>query len=451
MENLRALLFVYAGVVLLNAVVAVALWLSYKKSQFRTLFAFWGTFFVSFMLQGVFQQGTLPIVLAYSSYILPVFFIVKILNEGTGVEYPSKRYWAVSLSSVLVSVAAGLSGASFFWVSLAPTITMSFFLIKEALVLLRKESGVVSRMYGAFLILNAIHFLDYPFLRPNPDFALLGFSLALVFVVAYSILLPAFVVEKVAGEYSATLEEEVAERTKENKALVSILSHDISNISLVLSMSVRSLFNELEKPISDSAKIDKLEARLTKATSGIEEILTHVKEMQAVEEGKRELQLEAIDPAEVVGDIIKLHAGKLEEKNVRPIFLNGLPEGTKVMAEMRSVKNQVLSNFVSNAIKFSFRDSEIHLILKEVDEQVVLTIRDKGMGMEPQHAEKIFSFDMATTSKGTEGEKGTGFGLPIAKKYLDFYGADIKVESVPKEEGVSNHGTSFFLYFEKAA
>lgn len=451
MDILKTILFFYAGVVLVNALVALALWVSYRKPQFKNLFGFWASFFVSFLLQGAFQVGNLPIVLSYCSYFIPVMFIIKIIKDARREEVHFKSYWTVGGLSVLLSlVISQFTSLDFLFVAMPPTLVMSYFLVVNAVDIIRHSSGIVSKIYGGVLVLNAIHFLDYPFLRPNPEYAILGFSIALLFVVSYSILMPAFVIERVTAVYTNELEDEVEKRTRENKALISILSHDISNLATVLDMSLNSMFSRSEDD-EKTPRALKVEKRISNATHGIMEILSHVKEMQALEYSQEDLELQDIDPKPIITELVSSLEEQLEKKKINMVVDDQLDDGVLLKADQSSLKNQVLRNFLSNALKFSFEASEVIVSLKEINGRVLISIKDSGKGMGEDLASKLFSFESKTSTRGTAGERGTGLGMPIAKKYLDIYGAEIKIDTKPFEEGEEGHGTNFSMFFLKSA
>ena len=105
----------------------------------------------------------------------------------------------------------------------------------------------------------------------------------------------------------------------------------------------------------------------------------------------------------------------------------------------------MLGNILSNAIKFSHIGGEIKIIVKNVDDSFIeILISDKGIGMPPDLVKSIFSATKPTTRKGTLGEKGTGFGMPLVKLFMDIYDAKIFVNSKMDKE---NSGTEFRLVF----
>jgi len=97
---------------------------------------------------------------------------------------------------------------------------------------------------------------------------------------------------------------------------------------------------------------------------------------------------------------------------------------------------------MSNAIKFSYDNSEIILSCWKEDTFVYLTVEDFGVGMNDELVKNVFKSNVKTNRPGVKGEKGTGFGIPLAYSYMQKYGGDIYVESW---EG---KGTRFTLKFK---
>lgn len=450
MQLLQPLLFIYAGIVFLNTSLSLFLWRSYKKDLFKYLFFFWSSVFLSFILQGAFQKGTLPIVLAQCTFFLPIMIIVKMLYAGLN-QHPSfKNYYLSYGVAGVLTVALGALGMPFLWVALPGTLALAYVLFDTSLKTLRRPAGPVAKIYAVTLFLNGLHFLDYPYLRPNPDMAVAGFSLALLFVVAYSILLPIFVVQKVDEDYAAELEKEVENRTVQHLTLLNIVCHDISTPIQIVTVGADQLHYQLKKLGAITPNIEEVSKKIENASVSISETLAHVKEMQANRLGKKTLDISPVDIEEVINELIPIYQEKLDHKGVRLIIENLLQPGSKIMADRRTLKNQVLTNFLSNAIKFSFPNSSIVMRLEEVKGRVQVQIIDRGKGIPPEYRNNIFLFNKPSQQLGTSGEKGTGFGMPIAKTYLDLYGAEISMESKTDGEAGDNHGTQFNIAFKKA-
>jgi len=96
----------------------------------------------------------------------------------------------------------------------------------------------------------------------------------------------------------------------------------------------------------------------------------------------------------------------------------------------------VLTNLISNALRYSYENAVIHIKTEQVNNQVRFSVSDTGQGIQPQYLKKIFEryFRIPGTKK-----EGTGLGLSISKEFIEAQGGEIWVES---EFGV---GSTFYF------
>jgi signal transduction histidine kinase len=125
-------------------------------------------------------------------------------------------------------------------------------------------------------------------------------------------------------------------------------------------------------------------------------------------------------------------------------------ESLNVMADPASLINSVINNLLTNALKFSYSGSSIDVSAEKHGDKVIMTVRDYGKGMPDIIAENIFNPVKPTSRHGTDGETGTGFGLPLVYKFVNVYGGTIRVESVEQKDDSVNHGTAMILTFNSA-
>lgn len=105
----------------------------------------------------------------------------------------------------------------------------------------------------------------------------------------------------------------------------------------------------------------------------------------------------------------------------------------------------IVRNLISNAIKYSKKDSTIEINTKEMDNQVILEIKDYGMGIAPDKLRKIKyeKFSLLDSSNGTDNERGTGLGVNLCKEFTQMMGGTIEFDSQ------RNIGTTVKLSFKK--
>ena len=250
--------------------------------------------------------------------------------------------------------------------------------------------------------------------------------------------------EKYTNELKRDATRIELENEKENaKGLLQIVGHDINNALNIISSSCLigldccskdSETKELWKSIHYSSDI-------------IAEIIQTVGIMQSLDKDKLEIDLYKVSVKDAINKANFIFKNKLKEKNLKLVFKNQ-NEDIHVLADPNSFSNQVINNIVSNAIKFS-QDSEIIVSATIENDQVHLQIRDFGIGMPEQIMNNIFNPKGKTSRKGTNGEKGTGFGMPLVKSYIHKYGGKIEVESKNIAENSKDHGSVFHIYLQR--
>ncbi len=89
----------------------------------------------------------------------------------------------------------------------------------------------------------------------------------------------------------------------------------------------------------------------------------------------------------------------------------------------------VIRNMLSNAIKFTDHNGQVKISALKEDGQLMIRISDSGIGMSEKTKNSLFKIDKIKSIPGTQGEKGTGFGLLLCKEFIDLHKGLIEVES----------------------
>ena len=118
----------------------------------------------------------------------------------------------------------------------------------------------------------------------------------------------------------------------------------------------------------------------------------------------------------------------------KAIFLiNQIPEDIYVKAD----KNMLLTifrNLISNAIKFTPKEGKIVISARSITDEdkqnfIEISVNDSGVGIEKEKRARLFKISENISTKGTEGESGSGLGLILCKEFVEKHGGTIKVES----------------------
>lgn len=121
-------------------------------------------------------------------------------------------------------------------------------------------------------------------------------------------------------------------------------------------------------------------------------------------------------------------------------LLQDLSEEKKIRIDLECEENlhivtnecllySTLQNLTSNAVKFSHPDSDIHIRVVDQSEGVWFSIKDEGLGMQPEVAQKIYQGEGSQTTVGTMGELGTGIGTLLVRDYVNSVGGKLDVET----------------------
>lgn len=228
---------------------------------------------------------------------------------------------------------------------------------------------------------------------------------------------------------------------EENKQLLRILCHDLGNALTIIDMSIINI-ERVVTPNEEQASLFKKNIdRLKRAATTQKEIMGYVAQKEALESGKQEIDFAPVNLNIIFEKVKFIFLDQLESRKITLSVNYSIEKNPYVMAELVSLSNNVINNIVSNSIKFSPDNSEIIISTWRDKNSVFITIEDFGIGMSEELMKDVFSTTIKTSRPGVRGEKGTGFGMPLAKSYMIKYGGDLIVES---KEG---KGTRFTLKF----
>ena len=132
--------------------------------------------------------------------------------------------------------------------------------------------------------------------------------------------------------------------------------------------------------------------------------------------------------AEICNNIHELLSSSAYAKNITINY--SVAKEINVFADIDMLKT-ILRNLVSNSIKFTNKNGEIHVSAVQSNSDITISVTDNGIGIKPENLAELFDISHMHTTTGTAEEEGTGLGLIICKDFVEKHGGEIGAESEP--------------------
>jgi PAS domain S-box-containing protein len=219
----------------------------------------------------------------------------------------------------------------------------------------------------------------------------------------------------------------------------------VSTVSHELRTPLTSITASLGLIAGGAVKLDDQSAKLVRIalnnSQRLVRLISNILDVEKIGSGKFDFDTQILPLRMVVEDAIAAMSGFASEANVA-ISLQDGGENNFVAADHDRIV-QVLTNLISNAVKFSPAGSSVTIRIESGDAQHRVTIRDYGPGIAPEFRHRIF--DRFAQAGGADSRKkgGTGLGLAIAKEIVTRTGGTIGYES-------SAQGSEFFITIPSA-
>ena len=226
------------------------------------------------------------------------------------------------------------------------------------------------------------------------------------------------------------LQKALAERDK----FFAIISHDLRS-PLIGFLAFLKMLNEKFKKIS-LGEIQRLSREMQKSAENLYNLLENLLKWSLLQRGQSDYQPVVCKLADIAGQNIELMQNVAVHKNVS--FKCDVPWNLNLLAD-QSMLETILRNLLSNAVKFSHPGGCVEVSASLKESMVLISVKDEGIGMDPELLSRLFKLDRISSRRGTASEEGTGLGLLLCREFVLKHGGDIWVEST------KGQGSTFYF------
>lgn len=236
--------------------------------------------------------------------------------------------------------------------------------------------------------------------------------------------------------------------TKAKSEFLSNMSHDIRTpMNAIVGMTAIATAN-----IDNKQQVHTCLKKISLSSKHLLGLINDILDMSKIESGKMTLNMDQISLREVMDSIVNIVQPQIKAKKQHfDVFIQDIEVENVYCDGVRL--NQILLNFLSNAIKFTPEGGIIQTSLYEEESpkgenyiRVHLIVKDNGIGMTPEFQQKIFESFVREDNKRIHKTEGSGLGMAITKHIIDAMDGTIELQSEP-DKGTEFHVT---LDLEKA-
>lgn len=168
--------------------------------------------------------------------------------------------------------------------------------------------------------------------------------------------------------------------------------------------------------------------RLLVQVERLEQLIAELLDTSRIQQGRLALQPEPMDLRELAKEVLERFADAAERTEQHCVVLEATEAVEGVWDPARL--DQVLTNLLSDAVKYSPQGGEVRLAVHRQDDQAVVAVSDQGIGMAPDEQDRLFvPFQRSAQAQTIAG--GFGLGLHIASEIVKQHGGTITVDSAP--------------------
>lgn len=436
---LMVFLGIYVGTLVLNVMIAGALFYVDRNRAHGAIFYFWLGNLPTVFLNMLIPENDLRVVLLgsvglmFSTCFLGAFFAdihdVKISFKPLFILY------FIGVAGTVILEYFGFSFSIYAYPGLIGSIIPLAFCIIQVLRKKKRPLTTIQKIFVAFAGMLWIHWWDWPIFRQRPDLLLVGFSIAFFIVHVLSIVTPFMGNENLLQRRNDHLEEEVVtkalqltmaeQKLWESNKLASLgrlaggVAHEINSPLQAIHLHMDNLsFHDSQKSLNSGVVSETTE----KVKNLVQRIAKITQSLRKVARDSQTLEMHESDLVQIAKDAITLCEERV--KNLMIQFTTDMPEKLPLLCNPIEI-SQVILNLLNNAIDAveNIEERRIHLSIKVAQNLIQLSVEDSGF-LDRTLANRVMDPFFTTKAVG----KGMGLGLSIAKSIAESHQGQLSID-----------------------
>lgn len=216
--------------------------------------------------------------------------------------------------------------------------------------------------------------------------------------------------------------EEKVESERQNKELISNISHDLKTPIAAVKGYVEGLMDG----VADTPeKQEKYIRTIYNKANDMDRLINELTFYSKIDTNRIPYVFDKINVHSYFADCVEELGLELEQQNIRLGYLNYADEGILVIADAEQLK-RVINNIISNSIKYMDKpNGAINIRVRDVGDFIQVEIEDNGRGIEAKDLPYVFDRFYRTDASRNSSKGGSGIGLSIVKKVIEDHGGKI--------------------------
>lgn len=208
------------------------------------------------------------------------------------------------------------------------------------------------------------------------------------------------------------------------------MAHEIRTAITLIKAPIDEL-NKKKFPKEDSYFLNLAAEQARRLSSTV----THLLDFQKSDAGKGQVSLTMVDIPQLIRNRLMMFESCAKSRNIHLAYSSNQTEYSSAIDESKI--EQVVDNLISNAIKYSYENSSVHIRFGGYEKKWILEVRDTGIGIGKNGLQKLFSEFYRCENAINSNITGSGIGLLLAKNYINLHRG--KISCTSKE----NFGSTF--------